>query len=776
MSVVRGARLHIAICAAILLAYAIVIGFLPLFDVLGFELAFATSIVVAITGLHVGAALARARQRIPVTFASAGFAGRSVLAAAARASAVAVAIALVPGLVAAVRGLWHTTCDWWFGISCYAALPLATAALAGALGWAIGTAIGANRPVRSGFVAVLVPLVALVAAGLHRLYAAPPVFSFNALVGYFPGSLYDENVQLTAAVGWARLEALLGLVAILAFVATRFDVPSARFRIREVRPHGPRVGAYALATVALAGAVVLHAFGGELGFAVDADDIADELGGTIETPHFTIHYAKELAAEMPLIAADHEFRYGQVVAQLGAAPDGKLTSFYFANRDQKARWIGARDVEMAKPWREEVYLDHRAFPHPSLRHEIAHAVASAFGDPIFGVSTRRLVLANPGIIEGLAVATDWPGGYDHPTPHQQVRAMQAMGMSPSIDDLLSLRFLTVSSARGYATAGSFLRFLLDRYGAPALRAMYGSGGDFDAAYGKPRATLEAEWLAMIATIQLPKDAVEGSRERFRAGSVFARPCPHANAARREEAAQLFAANHRANAVALLRDVCSDAPDEPRYRLELGDYLVGGAPGERTEAESIWHALIADAERVTSSIRAEASERLAHLAAAHGDLATVHALIDAAAALPVDDNQHRQLLAEQFALAYQGPAGAALRGYFFGTVPWFPPKLSAQIGTYAEPTLGLPHYLLGLQDATSADYPACAAELDRGLALGLPDLVFVENGARRLAICAFRAGDYARTTIAIAWLSGNAMTEADHLLARDWQQRLVFTFR
>src|SRR5678809_1138996 len=100
---------------------------------------------------------------------------------------------------------------------------------------------------------------------------------------------------------------------------------------------------------------------------------------------------------------------------------------------------------MAKPWRREIYLDHRAFPHSSLRHEIAHAIASAFGDPIFGVAAQRTLgvptLISPGLVEGLAVALDWPGGYERLTPHESVRAMQAMGFTPTISELLSLRFL-----------------------------------------------------------------------------------------------------------------------------------------------------------------------------------------------------------------------------------------------------------------------------------------------------------------------------------------------
>src|SRR5262245_12443981 len=319
---------------------------------------------------------------------------------------------------------------------------------------------------------------------------------------------------------------------------------------------------------------------------------------------------------------------------------------------------------MAKPWRREIYLEHRAFPHGSLRHEIAHAVASAFGDPLFGVATRHVVFANPGLIEGLAVAIDWPGGYDRPTPHEAVRAMQDMGIRPAIGQLLSLEFFSVSSARGYTTAGSFLRFLLDSRGPAGLRTLYRTGGDFDAAYGVPLDALEAEWRAMIGRIELPKASVEAQRERFRAGSVFARPCPHAIAERRERAGHARAAGDHARAVTLLREVCSDAPDEPRHRLELADLLHAGGAVERTESEAIWASLAANAERVTSSLRAQGFERLARVAALRQDRRAVEAWVEAAAALPVDASERRQLDAERFALAHQGPAAVQLYSYFF----------------------------------------------------------------------------------------------------------------
>ncbi|HEU4732226.1 MAG TPA: hypothetical protein VFT22_30230 [Kofleriaceae bacterium] len=766
------------IWVALAVALGVGLGWVPLFGVLGFELATAVALFAAVMGLDLGSALARELQRMPAAgVARATYAGGTMVRATLGASGLAVGVALIPAVIAAVRGIWTPTCDWWFGIETYAAMPLVTAALAGAAGHVLGVVCGPRRFV--GAAVAQLPLAAVVLAALWRFYSEPPVFSYNAILGYFPGNLYDENIQLRWPLVWSRLEEVAWVAAAVALVAFRLDVPRHRLGWREVRPAGRRLGALGIAAVCLAGALALHHAGGPLGYAVDAADLSDQLDGRLETEHFVIHYAhtKEIDADIKLIGEDHELRYAQVVAQLGVAPPGKLESFYFADRDQKARWFGARGVEMAKPWRREIYLEHRAFPHGSLRHEIAHAVASAFGDPLFGVATQHGVFANPGLIEGLAVAIDWPGSYERPTPHEAVRAMQEMGVQPALGRLLSLEFFSVSSARGYTTAGSFLRYLLDRFGADQLRRLYRSGGDFEAVYGTQLSTLEAGWRAMIGTIDLAPSEVEAQRERFRAGSVFARPCPHAIAARRERAQRAFGAGDRAKAVSLLRRVCEEAPEEPRHRMELGDALVTGNAAERAEAAGIWDALARDTEHVTSTLRVEVLERMARAAAERGDREAVEARIREASGLPLDGAERRQVDAERFALAHRGPAAAALYAYFFVPAPLgLGTSMLAQWAALAEPELGFAHYLLGLQHGIAGVAAPAAAELSRALELGLPGPLFVRNAARRLAVFAYRSGDLAGVRRAIATLSGPDATTPDRLLAKDWEDRLEFDAR
>lgn len=768
-------RWRLRLWVALAVALGLGVGFVPLFGVLGFELATVAALFAAVMGLDVGAAFARELQHEPqIGVTRATYAGRTMARASLAAGGLAAAVAAIPALIAVVRGLWVPTCDWWFGISSYLAMPIATAVLAGALGHAIGVLAG-PRTLRGSLIAQ-VPTLLVVVTALYRFYSEPPVFSYNPILGFFPGNLYDENVELGWPLFWERVENLAVVVAVIAFVAWRLDVPSHRFH-RIARPAGRRLAAPVLALVAAALAVVVHLDGGSLGYAIDADDLQDVLDGRYETEHFIIHYAhtKDIDADIALIAADHEFRYAEVVAQLGMAPEGKLRSYYFATKEQKGKWFGARDVEMAKPWRHEIYLDHRPFPHGALRHEIAHAIASSFGDPLFGVATRYGVLANPGLIEGLAVAIDWPGGYEGPTPHESVKALQELGLQPSLSQLLSLQFFSVSSARGYTTAGSFLRYLLDTYGAARLRALYHNGGDFEAAYDVPLSSLEGGWRQMLSEIKLPAGQVDALKERFRGGSVFARPCPHAIAKRTQEATAAYGRGENEEAIALMRAVCRDAPEEPRYRFDLANFLASGQMFEHAEAKRIWAALGGDVDRVTVSLRVAALRALSHAYAFEGDRDRAVATLHEAGKLPVDFAERRVLDGELIAVDHAGPAAPWLYKYFF-TGGASERIANARAATEAEPDFAFAHYLYGIQLTNEGTFDESAKQLARALDLGLPDIRFVENAARLLAIAAFRADDHGGLDRALAALTGPGTTEGDHLLAKDWEERRKFTFR
>src|SRR5262245_29545951 len=108
--VLRSWRVRVWLVLAI--AIGIWLSFVPLFDVLGFELAVAGSLFASLAGVDLGAALARRLQAAPPPPLAVARAPLWLVAGVAiRAALIAVAIALVPGVIAAIHGIWATTCD-----------------------------------------------------------------------------------------------------------------------------------------------------------------------------------------------------------------------------------------------------------------------------------------------------------------------------------------------------------------------------------------------------------------------------------------------------------------------------------------------------------------------------------------------------------------------------------------------------------------------------------------------------------------------------------------
>ncbi len=630
---VTGAHLRsirFVVWAAILAIAAVVMAFIPLFDVLGFEFSFALAVLAAPATGDLACAYvrrARAADRTPLERAVGPV--RLLGALLGRAALINLAVLVLPLVIISLNALRVRNCDWWFGLESYVLLAVPSA-LAGTCVGVLSAVVAGPRRKLAVALPYLVVLGSLLFA-VWRFYAAPPVFSYNLFGGYYPGNLYDEEIGFAAPFFWARLFQLSLLVALLAAAALTLDVPELRLSMRTARPESRRLLPAAVLAGAGALAALLWARSGQLGFDVDADDIKAELGGRYETEHFVIWYPRGgvIERDIALIGEDHEFRFAQVVKTLGAEPERRITSFYFADADQKYRLMGARNVYMAKPWRNEIYVHHMPFPHGVLRHEITHVVAAEFGDAVFGVSVRSRFLLpffNVGLIEGTAVAVDWP---DHRasgmTPHQSVKAMRELGIAPPLEEILSLGFLSFSAARSYTVAGSFVRFLLDRWGADRLRVLYHTGGDFMTAYGRELDQIAGEWRAMIDEVELPPGAIEVLREAFRRPSIFSRPCAHAIARRRARAAQLIGGGRADEAADVLRSVCADAPDEPSYQIELARVLL--LDGDDVGATAILGGIAGDTENISSPVRAAAMLDMAGAEVRAGRLAAARTLLD-----------------------------------------------------------------------------------------------------------------------------------------------------
>ena len=773
-----GTRLQLArfgrrplVWAVLLAALALALDFVPLYDLLGYDFAFALGLAAALAGVDIGQG-ATARARTKLGRAPVGSELARVFGEAAALSAATLVLPLCFGLGNAAR---VHNCSLGAGLAFFALLPLGSALYAAIAGVLAGLATA--RPRRGRLLAFALPVLSILWT-LLRLYRDPPVFAFDPFGGYFPGPIYDEALRPPLAL-------LLYRIANLVWAATAMVLALGAVG-RGWDPRRWRAGAVAAALPLVVASVVLYAQGGRLGFHIGHADLARVLDRTETTPHFVVHYmaGSKSRTDVALEIEDLEFRYDQLRETFGVEPKLPITVWEFPNGAVKKALVGAGETLYAKPWTREIFVQER-FPSTRLQHEMAHVFAGAFGDPFFGVALawRWGPLPHPalamGLVEGIAEAATAGDPRGDATIHQEAAAMIAAGLDPPLGEVVGAGFSALAGARAYTLAGSFSAFLLATRGADKLRALYHSAGNFSDVYRVALRDLEREWRQFLAKQPLSTGQRAHATEEFRRPAIFSRVCARELAARVAEARGLLAVDP-AGAVALLRATCHDDPNEPLYRLALARAELGAGDEGAARAELAHLALDAS---LTIPLRAEAESLSAAIDFSVRDTPNAEVHPRRALVLAATEAARRQALAKLKGLD-SPPARATLGRALFSDVlePDADPVLIFYLLTeYARlhPGDRLGPYLVGRQligrDAARALPQLTRACGDDQLTADPPEHAtlapeFERECRRMIADAAYRVGDFARARQALARLSVDA-TEADRLRALDMRARV-----
>jgi len=763
-----GKRAVIWGAAAALLA--LILDFVPLFDLLGYDFSFAVGLLVALASVDLGAGVVQmARRRGQITDVPRAFA---------TAAAASVALLVLPLLLSLANAARIRNCNVTGGLAFFALLPLASALYGAGAGVVAATLF----PRRGRLVAFLLPVVSI-AWTLWRLYVDPAVFAFDPFGGYFPGPIYDEAMRVPGRLVGYRGVNLLWLACALAgaYAATPEGGagPAPTWDARRWR-RGPA----ALALLLLAPSIALFAARGPLGFHVRKGDLLRVLDGERHSNRIVLRYplAGSTAAELALTMDDLEFRYDQLRDILGVEPAGPITVYQFPNAETKKALVGAATTLYAKPWTREIFVQAAPFPSNRLRHEMAHVFAGAFGDPLFGVAFAvrwKGPLPVPrlasGLIEGVAEAADFTDPDGGSTTHQEAAAIVADGRAPPLAEVIGAGFSALSGPRAYVLAGSFCRFLYDTRGAERLRALYRSAGDFAGVYGQPLAALEAEWRRFLARQPMSAEQRARAREQFRRPAIFKKVCAREQAARVSEARTLLAVAP-ARAARLLSDACHDDPVEPTLKVELAQALA--ATGDASRALAALGGVARDGN-ATAPVRARAASVAAAIYFHQNDFDNARAALREVLTAATDEGERRTATAKLRALDDE-PARRTLGRALFGddmAGDIDPVLFFHLIGEFARlhPDERLGPYLVGRQLATrdpqlALPYLRAASDGSGGVPL-ISD--FRRECERLVMLAAFRLGDLARSGAAADWLRANATDEAERLRAGDFLARIAW---
>jgi tetratricopeptide (TPR) repeat protein len=740
-AVALGRRPATLAAAALLALAGALAGTLPLLDVPGYELGTLGALAAVVAGGPLGIAAAR-RER----------AGErpSILAASAGAALVLGALLGVLFAASALRASIGP-CRVLGQASFYPLLALPSAILASALAVAAGF-IARGRRLGAALL-YLVAVLGSLAATLATVYAGPAAFALDHLLGYWPGPLYDEAVRVDSRLLLFRVETIAAAAAVIA-------IGEAVLRARRGGLR-PATAAIAIALVAAGAANGARAVRAGLGLHGDREAIAEALGARRVGPRCTVFLPDDrTAAAADALLAECEFHAADVARSLAIAQPPRVTVYVYRSAAEKKRLVGAAGTEYTKPWLAEIHLSDAALPHPILRHEIVHAVASALAPGPLGVPARAGVIVSPVLIEGLAVAFDVPRGPW--TVHEWSRAARDLGQLPDLAHLLGPGgFFSAAPARAYTAAGSFLRFLVDRHGAAPVARAYGTG-ELENALGRPLPELVAEWTRFLDGVEVPPELASAAKARFERRGLFGQRCAREVALLEADAASAVAAGRGTEACALL-ERAAKLSGSPATLRAAADALARS--GDAAAADEAYGAA-AEAAGDDAGLQASVASARGDLAWRRGQPLVALGWYERALALRPDRAETRSLQAKILALS-DAELSSAAQGWLLGTG-----DSSAALVRLARSQHPLSSYLLGRTLAARGDARAALPELTRAVAAPLPEGLALE--ARFLlaeARCA--AGELDAGTGAFAELVRTAPREADRERAGAGSRRCAF---
>ena len=596
--------------------------------------------------------------------------------------------------------------------------------------------------------------------GLWAFYATPTVYVFGAFAGYFPGAIYDDLVRLPSRYLTYRATILLAVVGLGLLFDAWWDPDAGRIDVRG--RSRTRVGSVvaALAALLLVGASYWH--GDHLGHWVSEDYLVEALGKTERGQYCVVHMPRETRPDdAGRLLEDCDFNVARTIALTGVRPSQPIIAYFFRTQSEKKELIGIGRTLIAKPWRQEVYLQMARWPHPVLGHEVVHAVLADAGRAPFAVAaTWGGLVPNPGLVEGAAVAINWDLR-DDLDPHQWSRIMLDRGELPAANRLMSVAFSSLPAIRAYMAAGSLVRFLVATRGIDSLLRAY-SVGEVEGLEA-----LEAAWRASLLEVPVTPRERGIAEVALAQKGVFGAVCPHALAKLRTDLEGDAAARDDARMRATCQAILDIDANEAQARAALVGALARTGDQEEALAE-----LGALRERIDTPkpLVAAGLEAYADAAWTLGRYDEAAAMYDELLALPRTDGATRLSEVKKLGLGAPPAERALFHRMFIGQ----PSRVVAvHIGQElaARRADGLGPYLEARQLLNQHQYDLAHPLLLDAKARGVPTGRLDRELDRMLGVTDFALGNYDES--AALWNANGWRGRAAGANAQRWLERIEY---
>lgn len=329
------------------------------------------------------------------------------------------------------------------------------------------------------FVFIFIWLI-LIFGFLPELYFNPQVYFYNPIFGYYPGVIYDQNIEITSNLIAYRLSNLIVCMLILLL-------------INRDKHLGKKNKLIVISIVTLS-VLMFYINKSRFGFATDIDTIKNELGAELNTEHFHIIYPDTLdQTSIDLLKYEHEYYYYSISKQLNKELGDKITSIVFESGAQKKKLFGSENADVAKTWLGQIYLNYNNYDK-TVKHEISHIFSAEFAEGMFKVPSDF----NPGMIEGFAMAVE--NNFDDYDIDYIAALAHKYNFKVSLSNLFNgFSFFSNVSSISYIYSGSFMKFLAERFSWKKFTKVY-SDGNFKKIFDYEISELEKEYYKYLNSL------------------------------------------------------------------------------------------------------------------------------------------------------------------------------------------------------------------------------------------------------------------------------------
>jgi tetratricopeptide (TPR) repeat protein len=427
-----------------------------------------------------------------------------------------IAYLLIPVIVGFLASLPGFPCDPLDGLTFFALLPVVSVIFSYSLGWLVSLLF---RWARITFLCIMVfwLMVSVLTTILQ-----PKIFFYNPFIGFFPGLSYDQLIPVTSTLILYRAYTvfLAGLIVLILYMLrfTPLRDASLRDRVRLFRHTYANSFVSIFITIGLILVFVQLLSRGALGFSTTRGQLENTLGNEFNTRAFSIYYSSENFDDRDIlwVALEHEFQRHRTMDKLGVLHIGRIRSYLYPDRETKRSLLGPAVTNIAKPWSKEVHLNADNYQR-SLQHELAHVIAGNFGMPVLRISNSAALM------EGVAMAVEGVSG--NRTLHEHAAAIVQFELVRDPGALVeNRRFTQHYSAVSYVMMGSFVQYLIDRYGIHRVRSAY-AWSEYESAFDRPREQLVREWINFLQRINVSERQRIKTMIHFKRPSLFQVRCP-----------------------------------------------------------------------------------------------------------------------------------------------------------------------------------------------------------------------------------------------------------